>query len=71
MNLINQLKNKLSRFLLFASLSCLCIFSDTQLNAQEGNKIRLQLKWNHQFQFAGFYAAQQKGFFKDAGLDVV
>ena len=71
MNLINQLKNKLSRFLFFASLSCLCIFSDTQLNAKEGNKIRLQLKWNHQFQFAGFYAAQQKGFFKDAGLDVV
>ncbi|MBM9613465.1 EAL domain-containing protein [Desulfobulbus rhabdoformis] len=33
-------------------------------------KVRLQLKWMHQFQFAGYYAAQKKGFFRDAGLDV-
>jgi PAS domain S-box-containing protein len=30
----------------------------------------LQLKWRHAFQFAGFYAADLKGFYKDAGLDV-
>lgn len=30
----------------------------------------LQLKWKHQFQFAGYYAAQQQGFYRDAGLDV-
>ncbi len=33
-------------------------------------KVRLQLKWFHQFQFAGFYAAVEKGFYKEAGLDV-
>ncbi|MET3132618.1 PAS domain S-box-containing protein [Oxalobacteraceae bacterium GrIS 1.11] len=33
-------------------------------------KITLQLKWLHQFQFAGYYAAQEKGFYRDAGLDV-
>ena len=33
-------------------------------------KVVLQLKWFHQFQFAGFYAAQEKGFYKDAGFDV-
>lgn len=33
-------------------------------------KIRLQLKWHHAFQFAGYYAAQQQGYYKDAGLDV-
>lgn len=33
-------------------------------------KITLQLKWFHQFQFAGFYAAKEKGFYKDVGLDV-
>lgn len=33
-------------------------------------KVRVQLKWTHQFQFAGFYAAIEQGFFKDAGLDV-
>ncbi len=33
-------------------------------------KVTLQLKWFHQFQFAGYYAAQQKGFYADEGLDV-
>ncbi|MDD2789743.1 MAG: diguanylate cyclase [Sulfurimonas sp.] len=33
-------------------------------------KVVLQLKWLHQFQFAGYYAALEKGFYKDAGLDV-
>ena len=33
-------------------------------------KIKLQLQWQHQFQFAGFYAAKEKGFYKDLGLDV-
>ncbi|WP_150046735.1 ABC transporter substrate-binding protein [Methylomonas rhizoryzae] len=32
--------------------------------------VRLQLKWKHQFQFAGYYAALEKGFYRDAGLDV-
>ncbi|MCE9580464.1 MAG: ABC transporter substrate-binding protein, partial [Deltaproteobacteria bacterium] len=30
----------------------------------------LQLKWRHQFQFAGYYAAQLQGYYRDAGLDV-
>ena len=33
--------------------------------------IVLQLKWKHQFQFAGYYAALEKGFYKEEGLDVV
>ena len=32
--------------------------------------VTLQLKWSHSFQFAGYYAAQQKGYYRDAGLDV-
>jgi class 3 adenylate cyclase/ABC-type nitrate/sulfonate/bicarbonate transport system substrate-binding protein len=32
--------------------------------------VTLQLKWKHQFQFAGYYAALEKGFYRDAGLDV-
>lgn len=36
----------------------------------EPERVVLQLKWKHQFQFAGYYAAQQKGFYRDAGLDV-
>jgi class 3 adenylate cyclase/ABC-type nitrate/sulfonate/bicarbonate transport system substrate-binding protein len=30
----------------------------------------LQLKWKHQFQFAGYYAALEQGFYRNAGLDV-
>lgn len=30
----------------------------------------LQLKWKHQFQFAGYYAALEKGYYREAGLDV-
>src|ERR1700680_1089872 len=30
----------------------------------------LQLKWKHHFQFAGYYAALEQGFYRDAGLDV-
>lgn len=30
----------------------------------------MQLKWVHQAQFAGFYMAQEKGFYQDENLDV-
>lgn len=33
-------------------------------------KIKLQLQWEHQFEFAGFYAAKEKGFYEEVGLDV-
>ena len=33
-------------------------------------KVTLQLKWMHQFQFAGYYAAVQQGYYRDAGLNV-
>ncbi|MDF1879877.1 ABC transporter substrate-binding protein [Sulfurimonas sp. MAG313] len=32
--------------------------------------IVLQLKWEHQFQFAGYYAALEKGYYAEYGLDV-
>jgi len=33
-------------------------------------KVTIQLKWSPQAQFAGYYVAQAKGYYKDAGLDV-
>lgn len=38
--------------------------------AAELDTIVFQLKWNHQFQFAGFYAAQHQGFYAEEGLYV-
>lgn len=32
--------------------------------------VTLQLKWKHQFQFAGYYAAIERGYYREAGLDV-
>lgn len=49
------------------------LFSSVPISAQENSsnqKVVLQLKWLHQFQFAGYYAAQKQGYFKEAGLDV-
>lgn len=34
-------------------------------------KVTIQLKWFHQFQFAGYYAAKEKGFYAEEGLDMV
>lgn len=34
------------------------------------DKITLQLNWKYQFEFAGFIAAKEKGFYQEAGLDV-
>jgi ABC-type nitrate/sulfonate/bicarbonate transport system substrate-binding protein len=32
--------------------------------------VSLQLKWKHRFQFAGYYAAIEKGFYRYNGFDV-
>ncbi len=42
----------------------------TSLFANENQKVSLQLLWKHQFEFAGFYMAKEKGFYQDVGLDV-
>ncbi|RXK12419.1 hypothetical protein CP965_07485 [Halarcobacter mediterraneus] len=40
------------------------------LNAKENDKVFIQLDWLHQFQFAGYYMAKEKGFFAEENLDV-
>ncbi len=32
--------------------------------------VALQLKWTHAFQFAGYYAAVEQGYYREAGLEV-
>jgi NitT/TauT family transport system substrate-binding protein len=38
--------------------------------ADTSGPVSIRLKWLHQAQFAGFYAADKKGFFRDEGLSV-
>lgn len=35
------------------------------------DQVTLQLKWKHQFQSAGYYAAIEQGYYQEAGLEVV
>lgn len=45
-------------------------FAFTAVSAQADDKVVLQLKWVTQAQFAGYYVAKDKGFYKEVGLDV-
>ncbi|MBA4742075.1 MAG: ABC transporter substrate-binding protein [Azoarcus sp.] len=48
-------------------LVTLCLLP-AQTVAQQA--VTLQLQWTHAFQFAGYYAAREKGFYAEAGLEV-
>lgn len=56
----------------FKTFFIILLFSHISLYAENNalEKVTLQLQWKHQFEFAGFYAAKEKGFYEDAGLDV-
>jgi len=44
--------------------------AESKLNDGNLEIVRLQLKWTHQFQFAGYYAAKEQGYYADEGLGV-
>ena len=48
----------------------LAIFLFFSFGASAAEKVVLQLRWDHQFQFAGYYAALWQGYYADAGLEV-
>jgi NitT/TauT family transport system substrate-binding protein len=48
-------------------LAALCLAAGA---AHAQDKLALQLKWVTQAQFAGYYVAKDKGFYKEVGLDV-
>ena len=47
-----------------------CLFLLALHPAAALEQVSIQLKWKHQFQFAGYYVALEQGFYRDAGLDV-
>ena len=51
-------------------LVLIILFISTLSSNQKLEKISLQLQWLDQFQFAGYYVAKEKGYYKDVGLDV-
>lgn len=52
-------------FIVVFSLQFLLFAQTPQLE-----KVKLQLQWKYQFQFAGFIIAKENGYYRDAGLDV-
>lgn len=70
-NIIYRIRAMFSRHgLYFMLLLFACCHSVLAENVIKPDNVILQLKWKHQFQFAGYYAAIEKGYYKDAGLDV-
>ena len=53
-----------------AAAGALALGAGGALAASHANKVTLQLKWVTQAQFAGYYVAQDKGFYSDEGLEV-
>ncbi len=54
-------------------LSLLFISHDwalAQNDDEDNEQIILYLNWTDQFQFAGYYAAVEKGYYQDAGYNV-
>lgn len=61
---------------LAACLAGLLLALPARAQAQETagkalDTVHVQLRWRHQFQFAGYYAALEKGYYREEGLDVV
>src|SRR6476661_8522375 len=74
-----KIKNGIASTLLLAALAGPALWgcdmgstgtaSNTPVSAAP-DKVKLQLKWLHQAQFAGYYVAADKGYYKDQNLDV-
>ena len=58
------MRHKITTLILAASMGMVSTM------ALAGDKVTLQLKWVTQAQFAGYFVAKDKGFYKEEGLDV-
>lgn len=59
--------NRMNRVTILFAIFVSCWAS---LPAAAIEQVSVRLDWKHQFEFAGFYAAEAQGFYRDAGLDV-
>jgi len=57
--------NYFIKIFIFIFLSITALFSSEKMQ-----NVSLKLQWLDQFQFAGYYIAKEKGFYKDVGLHV-
>lgn len=65
------MKKTLRNVLMVLLLVVVLLPGATAHGTQSAELVVLQLRWLHQFQFAGYYAAVEKGFYREEGLQVV
>ena len=58
------------RLIVFLGFLSFSLNAYAQLVSQSSELVKINLGWSHQFQFAGYYAALEKGYFLDEGLNV-
>ena len=61
---------KLQLWIKFCLLLLCSTFGVGTGTAGASEKLVLQLSWHHQFQFAGYYMAEEQGYYRNAGLQV-
>jgi len=59
-----------SKMLRLRLLLTLLLLLSLEPAAESAAPVRMMLQWTHQAQFAGYYVALEKGFYKEQGLDV-
>ncbi len=75
-NSIHKKCTSSNNFLLALSILLLTLFGTPSASVAQDSlghslpKVSLQLIWKHQGQFVGYYVAKEKGFYREAGLDV-
>ena len=65
-----SINHYINRIKIFLCLQMFILLWTPFIQADGLDKVRLQLQWKHQFEFAGFYAAKEKGYYANAGLEV-
>ncbi len=61
--------NQLLRWRMLGQVLCLAALVGGSAGARASESVTIQLRWDHQFQFAGYYAADWMGFYEEAGID--
>jgi len=61
---------RVRHYLFLVLLIMLAVVTKAQLLSTANDNITIYLSWKHQFQFAGYYAAIEKGYFKEQELYV-
>jgi len=60
----------IKKIILFLLFILVPLVNANDINKDDLKKVKLQLQWKYQFQFAGFIMAKELGYYNDIGLDV-